>query len=173
MSSTPSNKMASPLSKSITEDEAAKMLKRRSSSTTQLLENEVLKFESGIHLQITIWLKRNKEKFQQFSTLLFGASGSTTAIRDLNHDGGRWAIPSTVLEHECIALCVALTPLLAHFDEKIRDAVAYSFVDLAEIFDPDTNYYDKTRIIIDNLKEGQGCVYHFIGNVEYISKYSY
>ena len=107
MSSTPSNKMASPLSKSITEDEAAKMLKRRSSSTTQLLENEVLKFESGIHLQITIWLKRNKEKFQQFSTLLFGASGSTTVIRDLNHDGGRWAIPSTVLEHECIALCVA------------------------------------------------------------------
>ena len=131
MSSTPSNKMASPLSKSITEDEAAKMLKRRSSSTTQLLENEVLKFESGIHLQITIWLKRNKEKFQQFSTLLFGASGSTTVIRDLNHDGGRWAIPSTVLEHECIALCVALTPLLAHFDEKIRDAVAYSFVDLS------------------------------------------
>jgi len=145
---------SSPLSKSITEDEAAKMLKRRSSSATQLLDNNILKFEPGIHLQVTIWLKRNKEKFQQFSTLLFGETGSKSSMRDLNH-GGRWAIPSTVLEHECIALCIALTPLLAHFDEKIRDAVAYTFVDLAEIFDPDTNYYDKTRVIIDDLKVAQ------------------
>ena len=141
----------------VSEDDAAKMLKRRSSSATQLVAGPPLKFEPGVHLKVTVWLKRNMQKFQDFSTLIFGDVGSASDIRSLSNESleGRWAIPSTVLEHECISFCVALTPLLAHFDEKIRDAVAYTFVDLAEIFDPDTNYYDKTRIIIDNLKDAQ------------------
>ena len=142
----------------VSEDDAAKMLKRRSSSTSQLVDSPPLKFEPAIHLKVTVWLKRNMKQFQEFSTLIFGGLGSASDIRSLSNESsleGRWAIPSTVLEHECISFCVALTPLLAHFDEKIRDAVAYTFVDLAEIFDPDTNYYEKTRVIIDHLKDAQ------------------
>ena len=58
-----------------------------------------------------------------------------------------------------------LTPLLAHFDEKIRDAVAYSFVDLAEIFDPDTNYYEKIHIS-PHGKRAHTHIVQFITHVE-------
>ena len=78
------------------------MLKRRSSSTSQLVDSPPLKFEPAIHLKVTVWLKRNMKQFQEFSTLIFGGLGSASDIRSLSNESsleGRWAIPSTVHGH--------------------------------------------------------------------------
>ena len=86
----------------VSEDDAAKMLKRRSSSTSQLVDSQPLKFEPAIHLKVTVWLKRNMKQFQEFSTLIFGGLGSASDIRSLSNESsleGRWAIPSTTLDH--------------------------------------------------------------------------
>ncbi len=138
---------------------ASAMLARRGSNLSPLPAHAHAEFQFAPSLRnhIQNWVSKTISRFQHLRNPLFSSPLHRHQLRHLQHDedsnAKQWVFPAMVLEHTAVDLCVTITPFLAHFDENIRAAAAVSFTELAHVFDPEEDYFQKTRVIIEHLKE--------------------
>ena len=135
------------------EEERAVRMLRSGSLSPHPPRFDGFRFDPSIKEKIEVWFNDTRAKFMHLKNPLFVAPSKSR--RSQGRESNQWAFFTTVLEHSCVDLCVSITPLLAHFNENIRGEVALALTNLAQIFDPEKDYYRKTRVIVERLKESQ------------------